>query len=759
MNLKLYPHNHEAYIKVEQMLQEQGKAAVVHPTGTGKSYIAFALIISHPDKTFLWLSPNKYIYTTQIEVLRKGQGITLHNVVFRTYAWVTYNWKRLLDMAFDYVILDEFHRLGAKCWGEGVMQVLGNFPNAKVLGITATKIRYLDKKRDMAEELFEGAVASEMSVSEAMARGILPVPHYVVSAYSYHETLEQLQERVNGIRNRERREESQNLLIRLRHSLEQAEGIREIFAKHIKDSRGKYIVFCSNSEHLYEMISQVPEWFGLIDTHPHIYHVHTYNPKSQGDFKRFVQDESNHLKLLFAIDMINEGIHVKDVDGVVMLRSTESPIVYKQQIGRALATGGKKIPIIFDMVNNFDGFRYVEDLVREFEEKKNLSKYEWAPYAEIKEFRIFDEMKAARELFEQVQKNLDASWYEYYDELKRYVKENGNANVPRRYVTDTGMYLGKWLQRQKHLFRLGKLLKERGRLLMKLCVPMEYANKMRFEQWMKLLRQYKREKGTLLVADKYVTKKGEHLGNWCCYIRRRYRAGKLPAEKIKRLERVGFCWEAKKNHWGKGYEHAKVYYDENGHLDVEKRYQCPDGFLLGQWLATQRRVKAGKERGELTKERVAMLDKIGMRWKSRATELFDTYVSLYQQYQEKYGTTEVPATHREEGMPLGQWVCGIRKKRKNGKLSDEQIEILDGVGFLWDASFPQWYRQYEKAKEYYEKHRSLVISADYREENGKQLSLWIIYQRKLFKNKRFDILTKEKRQLLDEIGMDWIGRL
>lgn len=74
----------------------------------------------------------------------------------------------------------------------------------------------------------------------------------------------------------------------------------------------------------------------------------------RGDFYRFMQDESNHLKLLFAIDMINEGIHVKNVDGVMLLRPTISPIVYKQQIGRELATGGKKIPIIFDLVNNFE---------------------------------------------------------------------------------------------------------------------------------------------------------------------------------------------------------------------------------------------------------------------------------------------------------------------------------------------------------------------------------------------------------------------
>lgn len=66
--------------------------------------------------------------------------------------------------------------------------------------------------------------------------------------------------------------------------------------------------------------------------------------------------------------MLNEGIHIKDVDGVVMLRPTISPIVYLQQIGRCLAcsSDGSTSPVIFDLVNNYESARVEESGQRVF---------------------------------------------------------------------------------------------------------------------------------------------------------------------------------------------------------------------------------------------------------------------------------------------------------------------------------------------------------------------------------------------------------
>ena len=66
----LFPHNETAYRRAVSMLEETGKAAVVHPTGTGKSFIAFKLCEDHPDKIVCWLSPSEYIFKTQKEIGR-----------------------------------------------------------------------------------------------------------------------------------------------------------------------------------------------------------------------------------------------------------------------------------------------------------------------------------------------------------------------------------------------------------------------------------------------------------------------------------------------------------------------------------------------------------------------------------------------------------------------------------------------------------------------------------------------------------------
>ncbi len=73
-----------------------------------------------------------------------------------------------------YIIMDEFHRAGAEHWGEKVQKLLALCPDAKLLGLTATNVRYLDNNRDMAGELFDGRIASEMTLSEAIVQGILP---------------------------------------------------------------------------------------------------------------------------------------------------------------------------------------------------------------------------------------------------------------------------------------------------------------------------------------------------------------------------------------------------------------------------------------------------------------------------------------------------------------------------------------------------------------------------------------------------------
>ena len=98
------------------MLSDTGKAAIIHPTGTGKSFIGFKLCEDHPDNTICWLSPSEYIFKTQLENLAKvSNGYIPQNVRFYTYAkLMLLSDAEIAEIAPDFIVLDEFHRCGAQ---------------------------------------------------------------------------------------------------------------------------------------------------------------------------------------------------------------------------------------------------------------------------------------------------------------------------------------------------------------------------------------------------------------------------------------------------------------------------------------------------------------------------------------------------------------------------------------------------------------------------------------------------------------------
>lgn len=177
--LHLLPHNRKAYEKVMDHFENHQRAAIVHATGTGKSY-CIAAIASHFSKVLV-MAPNNF-------VLNETQKVCNDAVEFRTYASTIYDEDT--STGYDLIVLDEFHRAGAPEWGNGVKRIIASNPLAKILGTSATHIRYLDHERDMAEELFDGNIISHLSLGRALNLKILPTPIYVSSLYSAEETIE-----------------------------------------------------------------------------------------------------------------------------------------------------------------------------------------------------------------------------------------------------------------------------------------------------------------------------------------------------------------------------------------------------------------------------------------------------------------------------------------------------------------------------------------------------------------------------------------
>jgi len=764
--ISLFPHNETAYHAAEEMLAETGKAAIIHPTGTGKSFIGFKLCETHANETVCWLSPSSYIFETQIENLKKiTGGYVPENITFFTYAkLMLMSEAELAEIQPGYIILDEFHRAGAEMWGEGVQKLLKVYPDARLLGLSATNIRYLDNQRDMADELFDGNIASEMTLGEAIVRGILNPPKYVLSVFSYQKDLEKYQRRVRQAKNKAVRDAAEVYLDALRRALDKADGLDEIFAKHISEPHGKYIVFTANAEHMSEMIGKVPEWFAKVDTNPNIYSAYSDDPATSQAFTDFKADTSDHLKLLFCIDMLNEGVHVDDIDGVILLRPTISPIIYKQQIGRALSASSKTNAVIFDIVNNFENLYSISAIQEEMQVAINYYR-DLGEADEIvtEHFRIIDEVRDCRALFDSLNDTLEASWNIMYGYAKTYYEQNGNLNVPKRYKTPDGYSLGTWIMTQRRVRSgqiYGHLSEERIRKLDEIGMIWQSISDMNWERNYTALKEYYAEHGSLDVKADYVTETGIRLGNWICNMRTWY-SGKvktnyLTTERVKALNDLGMIWDKIDFLFEQNYAAAVKYFKKHGNLDMAFDYVCPDTRLkLGSWLIRLRR-KYQKNPASIPAEQKERLEAIGMQWENKFTRQWNEGLQEAEAYFHKYGHLNVPATYRSpNGFVLYHWLSNRLDEYRSGRLSAERYKALSDVGMVWEKEDP-WQIRYRLAKEYYDEHGTLEgMPADY-SPDGIWVSKWLNEQKHIYRgNRKGKSLTDEQIRLLNEIGIVW----
>lgn len=725
MGVRLFHHNMNAYKSARTLLRERGRAAVVHPTGTGKSFIGFKLCEDNPGKRVLWLSPSERIFQTQLENLASvTDGWQPENVTFLTYAKLALmgqeketaqaepkaqgktetrierreqeTQKDLHELCPDYIVLDEFHRCGARMWGLGVKRLLDLYPNVPVLGLSATAVRYLDSQRDMAEELFGGNIASEMTLGEAVVRGILKPPKYILSIYSYQEELEKYEERVSRVPNKATREAGEDCLEALRRALEKAEGIDRIFDRHMEERHGKYVVFCPDYGYMQEIIDgKVREWFRLIDENPKIYTLYSGDPDTDVSFREFKEDQDNtHLRLLFCIDALNEGVHVEDVSGVILLRPTTSPIVYKQQIGRALSASGKRTPVIFDIVNNIESLYSIDSL----REEMRAAVYSLRSLGEDgqivnESFELLDKAVDCRRLFERLEGALTTSWDLMYEEAKKYFEKHGNLNVQKRYISEDGCALGSWLGVQRSLYRecegvegkdTDSLTQERCQKLSAIGMRWESYSDAAWKRGYEACLRYHKEQGNLLVPHDFVTEEGLKLGVWISQMRSSYKNSdrRLTAERIAALEQLGMRWDAFDYRWEKNFRAAEQYYGEHNNLDVPLKYVSENGVHLGQWLNNLRtaRRNVSAERALLTEEQIRRLDALGMNWGGQYEKAWEeTYIEA-KEYFEKHGNLDIPTAYTSQsGKKLGRWIR--HQKDKYGKgLSGERVRKLEEIG-------------------------------------------------------------------------------
>lgn len=746
--LDLHEHNRIAYEKVKEAFLTQDRCCVIHPTGTGKSFICYALIADHSDKNILYVTS----YAKDLEQFEKKMYQYIENCDLIDTCLYS-GLDRLSYKKYDYIILNEMHRAGAEDWEKSVRARLKQCPDAKILGLTATAIRYLDNERNMAEELFNGNVVSEISLQDAILKGLLPVPHYITGVYSYEEDIKKAEERLQSQMGKAGYKEAKRMLEQAKRKLELSAGIDRIFQEKMEKTHGKYIVFCRNYEHMRSMMKKSKEWFSWEDKNPHIYSVHSLK-KEDSSFEDFLKDDTDCLRLLFCINMLNEGVHAPGIDGVICFRPTESLNVYLQQIGRALCTGNAEHPYIFDIVNNAEGLAPVQDfwngVIQSFKEKgQDMDRY----------FEVYSRDIELTDLLNQFSLlTSSASWDDYYQICKKYAKKHGSLIMSQSYEED-GLFPARWLATQRRRYA-GKIkpdmTEEEIRLLNEIGMDWDPRDiNGRWKYWYKKLWEYKEKHGDLNIP---ASNDSEYKPLYTWTNSQRYRkAGKdgyppLSSEQIEKLNEIGFEWNLKSS-WDKAYEIAEAYYQRHGHLNLKKEEKYQD-FSLGSWVAKQR---ASKAKGELSTKQIQKLDRLHINFEQTVTRTWDDIIQLLVEYKKEYGSVNMPATTKFKGYGIGNWISKVRSQYRKGSLSTQQIEELETLGIIWDTLPPTFEQMLVYAEEYYAEYGNLRVPCNYATKDGIKLGNWISLQRRKYTGKATDCipLTTEQIRRLEDIGMEW----
>lgn len=401
MRQRLYPHNQIAYEKVMKAFETSNRTCICHPTGTGKSYIV-AAVCQHFNK-ILVIAPNIFVLNQQEKVLKDRSDIS-----YTTYAWLLNNYSSINNQ-YDLIVLDEFHRAGAEEWGTAVNLLLESQPQAKVLGTSATPIRYLDDNKDMSDELFDGNVASTLTIAEAWHQRILPIPTYVTGFFSFDNIVNDAIDKINANTqiNEEVKEDRLYKLNNLKLDWEESSGMVNILQKHLGKNAHRIVVFCAHIDQLQKMQTLAKKWFkesGFKISGTYTIHSNQSDNEQIKQMRRFSSGNYKGIKLLFVVNILNEGVHIPDVDAVLMLRTTSSKIIYLQQFGRCLTAANSDKPLVLDMVDNITTTSIepiVDELKRLEGERKGYSSSEDSEYEPV-EFEIFDYTLNLRQIVEKL---------------------------------------------------------------------------------------------------------------------------------------------------------------------------------------------------------------------------------------------------------------------------------------------------------------------------------------------------------------------
>ena len=329
----LYAHNQEVYKNLCNALETQNKVMVLACTGHGKTYIVKELL----EDTMA----DALVLCTGKEIKNNWESLA-SNVTAITY----HGFSRMTNPPeYPVVVIDEAHHSGSPVWGKKIKAYMDQHPSTKFIGLTADAHRYSDGGRDMTKELFDGNAVYGLTLSEAISQNVLPSFKYVCAWIQVESALKDIQRKKasRGLQSAV----LDKLISRLQYTAENTSNITRILREHMPAGKRKGILFVDSIDSIKEGVELAKANFSSP-----VWAIHSKQSDiiNQDNRKAFDNAEEGWL---VTVNKVNEGLHLNSVNTIIMLRRTQSPTVFFQQLGRAMSTDnlGQNV-VVFDFVGN-----------------------------------------------------------------------------------------------------------------------------------------------------------------------------------------------------------------------------------------------------------------------------------------------------------------------------------------------------------------------------------------------------------------------
>ena len=749
MSMTLNPVNEAAFQKAVQSLETLNRAAVFHPTGTGKSCIAWKVVEAHPQTTFFWLVAGaQRLALRQAELTRYNGGTLPGNVRFcdceKLAAATPEQWVRLGEQKPGCMVLDCYHELSAVCWAQSVQKLLRMCPQAKVLGLGVPNGAPVCAA---AQELFADCIVSHMTVAEAMAAGTMPVPSaYAALLWPQEEELATLRARIKNLCMPKGDTSLRVQYEELSWSLRQVENLTVLLPRLLSDTSGHYLVLFESAAYQEKLGTELEQLLRTVDPAVRFYAADHACFADSAAVETFLSDTAPGPKVLLCVNAPGVQQPLEGLAGVILVRQSSLMSTFKQMLCRALVAAGSRSVPVFDLVAQFEGLGNGRTLQRDCTEAMTKAG------SKTPGFRQERPMQQTYRLYGKLRREMEARWEVLCQAAADAAAKEGTLELPRSYTIHSGLPVGKWLELQRQVQagqRPGRLTAEQAAKLEKLGIRWNHRLEAAWEKGFASAQKYRTEHGDLLVPVRYRDKNDFALGEWIVYNRQRYLGGNLTQNRIERLEAIGMVWSTSNDLWEQNYAAATQYYLEHGDLEVPIKYETPSGFGLGVWLGAQR---AAHKAGELPQEQVERLDALGMDWTNRNDRKWMSLYDVAAAYYHEHGNLNVPSEYvTPDGVLLGKWVARQRyaylnPDRSSARVTPERKALLDKLGMVWEKYDP-WQERYDLALAYKTEHGDLEIPSVYKTADGVWLGSWVSRQRQAL-NSGSSALSSERRKLL-----------